>query len=675
MQKNKNYYIPEIDGLRGLAIFIIILSHFNNSFVKSGGVNIFFIISGFLITQILTKNNFKIHIVDFYISRIKSLYPQILIVTFSTYIFFILFGDFEQFKIISRSFITSILGVSNFYLISIDNIYSLQEFINPYLPLWAFSVIMQFYLILPLLLKFILYILDKYSVEYKKLFIIFVVLTILLYLSYYLNRSNMIGDFYSPLSRLWQFTLGSCLFYFLHFYQFKKPLRVSVPFSYIALAILIAWQLFSDEINNFYIETIAISFAAIFLIYGSGNNSYVSRFLKSKISVHLGKISLPLYLWHMPVIYFLSIYFDGSIIIYLTIIITYLLSEISIRINSSNFIKTLFIKRNALKLIIIVTIILSAILASTKNKIFLKNLQNINYLFYVNSLFKEAYKGTYPLKHTKRDKFGNPCQANVDPFNNCHFNKEGKKNKIFLIGGSQMSALSYTLSKIFIEKDYQYIHITGSGCFYLPDFNLHKKHSHTIDPMCSAEFQNKVRKEILSSPGSIVILGGRYPLYLTSLYFNNQEGGVEGRKGKWNKYFKHKESKISIAQGIKNSIQELLDTNHKVILVYPIPEVGKRVPKTLRKSYHRRGYKLTTSYSVFLERTKDSFEILDSVNGNNLYRVYPHKLFCDNQIKGRCVTHDEKDMFYRDSNHPSSKGVEMINELIMKEFKKIELEV
>jgi hypothetical protein len=58
---------------------------------------------------------------------------------------------------------------------------------------------------------------------------------------------------------------------------------------------------------------------------------------------------------------------------------------------------------------------------------------------------------------------------------------------------------------------------------------------------------------------------------------------------------------------------------------------------------------------------------------DNIYRVYPHKLFCDTTIKDRCVTHDDKNIFYSDDDHPSIKGSEMINDLIMKEIEKIEL--
>ena len=64
---------------------------------------------------------------------------------------------------------------------------------------------------------------------------------------------------------------------------------------------------------------------------------------------------------------------------------------------------------------------------------------------------------------------------------------------------------------------------------------------------------------------------------------------------------------------------------------------------------------------------------MDSIKSDNIYRVYPHILFCDTTIKNRCVVHDDKNMFYGDETHPSLKGAEMINELIMKEIEKIKL--
>ena len=88
-------------------------------------------------------------------------------------------------------------------------------------------------------------------------------------------------------------------------------------------------------------------------------------------------------------------------------------------------------------------------------------------------------------------------------------------------------------------------------------------------------------------------------------------------------------------------------------------------PKKFKLEY------ITTSHKVYKERTKTSFELLNSIKGDNIYRVYPGKLFCNTFIKDRCTTHDDKNIFYLDDDHPSIKGAEMINDLIINEIEKI----
>ena len=126
-----------------------------------------------------------------------------------------------------------------------------------------------------------------------------------------------------------------------------------------------------------------------------------------------------------------------------------------------------------------------------------------------------------------------------------------------------------------------------------------------------------------------------------------------------------------------------LSKNNKIILIYPIPEVGWDINKKLFNSIPKKvsliedylvlkNY-ITTSYQVYKDRSKKSFELLDSIRNNNIYRVYPQTLFCNTFIKDRCMTHDDKDIFYADDDHTSIKGAVMINDLIMKEIKKIEI--
>ena len=83
--------------------------------------------------------------------------------------------------------------------------------------------------------------------------------------------------------------------------------------------------------------------------------------------------------------------------------------------------------------------------------------------------------------------------------------------------------------------------------------------------------------------------------------------------------------------------------------------------------------KFITLYNVYKEKTKTSFELLNSINNANIYRVYPHKIFC-NSIIGRCITHDNKHIFYYDDDHLSLEGSRLVNDQIMKLIQEVEIE-
>ncbi|MDC0944178.1 SGNH hydrolase domain-containing protein, partial [Candidatus Pelagibacter sp.] len=231
------------------------------------------------------------------------------------------------------------------------------------------------------------------------------------------------------------------------------------------------------------------------------------------------------------------------------------------------------------------------------------------------------------------------------------------------------------------ENQYQFITSVISACIYFPNFNL-VRNSGQINEKCNNEYFQKIKRKLSKEKNSIIIFGGRFPLYISKYFFDNKEGGIEkegGRDDKWDfTYVPTAKSKYdNIQKSFKNEVFEL-SKNHKIILIYPIPEVGwnpsrkifvNRNNKFSKK--HNSNY-VTTSYKVYTDRSKKSFELLDSIQGKNIYRVYPHRLFCDSTIEGRCLTHDEKNIFYSDNDHPSYKGAEMINDLIMKEIEKIE---
>ena len=80
---------------------------------------------------------------------------------------------------------------------------------------------------------------------------------------------------------------------------------------------------------------------------------------------------------------------------------------------------------------------------------------------------------------------------------------------------------------------------------------------------------------------------------------------------------------------------------------------------------------ITTSYQVYKKRNKTTFDLLNSIQNDNVYRIYPHSLLCNTIIKNRCLTHDSQNIFYSANNHPSISYANMINNLIIKKIEEI----
>jgi peptidoglycan/LPS O-acetylase OafA/YrhL len=596
-------YRPEIDGLRAIAIIFIILSHFKQLNFVSGGVNIFFVISGYLITHIFL--NQQLDISKFYKQRFLKLYPSIFIISLITLILYLLIGDFVQWSIILRSFISTIIGLFNFYLIKIGNVYGQENYINPFLPFWAFCVIVQFYIIYPIILKIIFFLKKKFKFNNNFIITSLSILSIIFFLFYYYFRDNNLFSFYSPLSRYWQFILGSCL-YFL--FQFKKKLYFKNVTIYFAVILIIIWQLNFEWFYPWRKVQVLLTISTLLFLY-STNTNFFNKILSIKPLTFLGKVSFELYLIHMVVIYFISLWFEQGVVILsliLLVIITYFFIKF---FNQYLLQKINFIFGN--KLIIFSSIIFILINLGVyfydKNLLLKKEIQFKNVFSSINSIekikidFKNKYKENYKISYLLllgRDN--KPCydrEITEEFLKNCTYINNENNNNFFLIGGSQISSLGYDLKQRL--KNFNYSHFSSGNLIYLPGFDeINKKENKKKENF--SKTNNFIRKNLLSVKNkTIVLIGARYPLFLNQTYFDNKEGGVEGKE--WGSKFEHSEnSNINWQNGFKNSIEELsINKNISVILVYPIPEVGFDIKSKLK------------NYKYFSDKLSDtSFDVL-----------------------------------------------------------------
>jgi peptidoglycan/LPS O-acetylase OafA/YrhL len=297
-------YRADIDGLRAIAVLAVIIFHAFPSKLRGGfvGVDIFFVISGFLISSIiiggLERGTFSFS--EFYSRRVNRIFPALIAVLAAVWAFswFGLFpGEFEQ---LGKHMAGGAAFISNFLLLGEAGYFDSSAETKVLLHLWSLGVEEQFYLIWPIILW----------LAWKIRFSIPATIAIFMAASFALNIYSVNIDpteaFYSPQARFWELLIGASLAYFSSFSSGSHPAVSTKLKSIISVIAFILILLSIKSISKKYMFPgwwaliPAISAAAI--IY-AGPHAWVNRkILSSRVMVFIGLISFPLYLWHWPLL-------------------------------------------------------------------------------------------------------------------------------------------------------------------------------------------------------------------------------------------------------------------------------------------------------------------------------------------------------------------------------------
>jgi peptidoglycan/LPS O-acetylase OafA/YrhL len=644
-------YRPEIDGLRAIAVGAVILYHaritiFGHQPFKGGfiGVDIFFVISGYLITSIILNEllitgsfSFK----HFYERRIRRILPVLLFVMVVSLLFAWIYLLPSSFVDFSKSILYSLVFSSNFYFWSSNQEYGAENgLLKPFLHTWSLSVEEQFYILFPIILLIIFKYFKKYLIH-----ILILGFVISLGLADWGSKNYSGFSFYILPTRVWELLAGSILAYF-EITNGKRSENKTLNLILPTIGLILIGHsilFFNHKMFHPSFYTLSPIIGVCLIIWFSNKKEIITKILSTKLFVGIGLISYSLYLWHYPIFAFtrISEFTQGSlfkkfllgIIIALVSIFSYYFVERPFRNRHYKF-KIIFS---------IIIIFISFLLVFNIYVIQKKGLKNRMPSIIINSLSDSK------------------SNLNCGGGKTCRFYDFSNKI-VYLIGDSHMGTLLPDLKNKVVKKDYQFKSNIFGGCMYFRGFNfVNLKNSKVTE--CNDRYYEKVENQISQDENSVLVFGGYFPLYLLDLV----DSFIP--VGKYNTLLNSFESEI-----LKFS------KKNKIILVYPIPEVEKNPNQVILNQWVKQGFSknfnlknFTVSYKEYKDRTKSSFELLDSIQGENIYRVYPHTLFCDTNIKNRCVTHDKKNIFYSDDNHPSLKGAEMINDLIMKEIEKIEL--
>ena len=332
MKKNIFFYQDHLDTLRALAVLLVFLFHINREFFGFGyiGVDIFFVISGYVISQSIIQKIYttnKISFLEFYTKRILRLFPSLLlmiVIFFILYLILFNYGDFEL-KLNFKSSLYSLLGLSNFYFFSnLDQLdyFQIDEYRVPLIHTWSLGVEEQFYFIYPLIVISIFYLISKIKNSFQYLFIF---LSVMQLLSFYIFANSFsVSHFYLPFSRAWELLTGCLLF--LSINDFARKL-IGKKIIYISLLFFLIFFIYFLYLNNQFNEKYLILLSIFFTIFCIIFYKKFPKFLyENNLISHFGKASYSIYLWHMPIIFFCNLYFKSYIFYVMSIFFTLVFS-------------------------------------------------------------------------------------------------------------------------------------------------------------------------------------------------------------------------------------------------------------------------------------------------------------------------------------------------------------
>lgn len=308
MQGKHLAYRPDIDGLRALAVLAVVIFHFNKEWLPGGfvGVDIFFVISGFLITSIISKQmaNGNFSFADFYIRRVKRIFPAALFVTLSSVVFGAAFMLPEDVAALSKSAISAVISAANIYFWKfLDTSYfAASSDTVPLLHLWSLGVEEQFYLIWPAILL-VAYKLGGKSLAIGSAAVIAVV-------TFWYGESKIASDpsfaYYMLPSRAGELLIGAITYFLCDSFKHKKSQAIAGALGSTGAAILVCSLAYIKETDGFpgFISALPAVGAALLIASGAFGSTTVGKLLATRPMVAIGLVSFSFYLWHWPVLAF-----------------------------------------------------------------------------------------------------------------------------------------------------------------------------------------------------------------------------------------------------------------------------------------------------------------------------------------------------------------------------------
>ena len=626
-------YRKEIDGLRALAILPVILFHAGFEIFSGGyiGVDIFFVISGYLITSIILRehqnNNFSF--INFYLRRARRILPMMFFIMALCLPFSWLILMPFQMKEFSQSLISSVFFFSNFFFWKKNGYFDLISEEKPLLHFWSLAVEEQYYIFFPIVIFFCFFFFKKYT------FVLVVLGFILsLFISELIVNTYPSANFYLLPSRAWEILAGSIAAFIISKYSTNKNNLL----SFLGLLMcIIPIFVFNENTPTPSRYTLIPVIGVFLIILYAKKNCLAAKILRSKYLVSIGLISYSIYLWHHPIFAFtniLAVEKPSNGIMFSLILLTLLLSFLSYKFIEIPFRKNHFSIKLQLVFLVFFTFI---ILFFSTYGIFSNG--------FASQRFNQDFINKNDLNILRSKQFSKIGSLEV-------------KAQWALVGDSHADSFQNSFDLLLKKYNQSASVLTIPGCPIAMNLIRVDKNN---NQECNKFYVDLL--ELLSHQKiNQVLISSRFALYVHGERFDNSLGGIERGNTKkvifdhlsQNKQSKNPNDRKDIIKNENfNFITELTKNDIKVFLIKNIPEIGWNVPKMLRNNRNP-----NIPRKVFEERNKILRDFYNKLEKNdNVIILKSEDVLCTNE---KCFAQIDEYPMYYDNNHLSIYGANKI---------------
>ncbi|HUQ89756.1 MAG TPA: acyltransferase family protein [Vicinamibacterales bacterium] len=648
-------YRPEVDGLRAVAVLPVILFHAGFAAFSGGyvGVDVFFVISGYLITSIILteKAAGTFTIAGFYERRARRILPALfLVVAVCVPIAWRVLpqGEWRSF---SRSVAALSVFASNILFWRETGYFDTATEMKPLIHTWSLAVEEQYYVIYPLFLTL------AWRLGLRWIVAILATAAIISLAAAQIVVSQMpAAAFYLLPTRGWELAVGALAAMFL---WRRDPITTATHQLMSALGLaLIGYSVFAFSRSTPFPSLYALlpTVGAGLIIVFATAHTVVGRVLGSKPLVAIGLISYSAYLWHQPLFAFARHAQPSGVspaqlasLAALSLLLAYL---------SWRFVEQPFrnprrvARRGVMAMAIAGTLSLALIAVAAQ------------YVQPPKKSLDDMQVAATKLRTVR------PCALDDLPaalHPNCRVFGATTVPSLLLTGDSHAEALQFALEEALLARGQSAYSFTVGGCTPIKDVALNAA---AVFAPCLEMNRYIADRFLQKNRMETIVLMSRWTAHWLGAPFDNREGGIEPR------LFAGSEGavltgvvagarttdKTAIAQLYRDGL-DALASHSQVVLVYPVPEAGWHVPSVIADAYTRRipitPDLASVSSATFTQRNAAIHALFDSV-ATPLIRIKPERMFCDTTVAGRCVTQQAGVPFYYDDDHLSDVGARLV---------------